>query len=492
MFWRRADAATAGARWHSMLGGESITAHIAWLYTLSAVVLLTIIVGLLYWIESESMESDDTYFLTDKVRQMRSVLRHPAGEATLLEHEAKAQGGVIPAGQQIIFYSRILDENGRVLMETPGAEKILPPDLFPSPVSHREVPERAILKKGVDGRDYLLISAWAETAGANPARRLVQVALDDSMEKELIAKYRRASLLVVIIGILLSARLGVLVARSGMRPLGYMAQVAEKISANRLDQRIEPERWPRELTTLATAFDGMLNRLDHSHTRLAQFSADLAHELRTPIHALMGQTEVALSKECPPEEYRRILESNLEEYQRLARMINGLLFLARAENPKTSIERSRQDARAELEAIREFHEALAEEQGVSMTCKGQADVYADPILFRRAVSNLLSNALRHTPTGGQIVLSAEQTQDHGVVRVSDSGCGIAAKDLPRVCERRYCPDQGTARCAEGNGLGLAIVKSIAELHGGTVAVESNPGQGTAVTLRFPIPALAGA
>ena len=239
--------------------------------------------------------------------------------------------------------------------------------------------------------------------------------------------------------------------------------------------------------------DGMLNRLDDSHTRLAQFSADLAHELRTPIHAMMGQTEVALSKERQPDEYRRILESNLEEYQRLSRMIDGLLFLARAENPKTRIERSRQDASGELEAIREFHEALAEDQGVSVTCKGQAVLFADPILFRRAVSNLLSNALRHTPKGGQIVLSSEQTADHGaLVRVSDTGCGISDEDLPGLCERLYCPDHGTARCAEGTGLGLAIVKSIAELHSGTVAVASSPGQGTVVTLHFPKPALAGA
>ena len=235
----------------------------------------------------------------------------------------------------------------------------------------------------------------------------------------------------------------------------------------------------------------MWSRFDDSHARLAQFSADLAHELRTPIQALMGQTEVALSRERGAEEYRRILESNLEEYQRIARTINGLLFLARAENPLDQIEPSRRDARAELEVISEFHEALAEDHGVAVICMGEADVYANPILFRRAVSNLLSDALRYTPQGGRIVLSAEQTEDHGaLIRVSDTGCGITDKDLSRLCERRYCPDQGTARCADGTGLGLAIARSIAELHGGSIAVESIPGQGTSVTLHFPKPALA--
>ena len=487
---RRADPPAAAARWRSILGGSSIAAHIAWFYTLSAVFLLAIVVGLLYWVETESLERDDIYFLIDKVQQLRLVVRQ-GDSPILLEHEVKAQGGVYAPGQHFIFYSRILDEHGRVLMQTPGAENTLPAELFPPPLDNQELPEHAIRAKGFDGRHYLLVSAWAETAGAE--RRIIQAALDDSPEKEFLAKFRWASLLLVLAGILLSARAAVLVARSGMRPLEHIAQVAEHITATRLDQRIEPERWPRELATLARAFDGMLNRLDDSHTRLAQFSIDLAHELRTPIHALMGQTEVALAKERQAEEYRRILESNLEEYQGLARMISELLFLARAENPKTQIECSRQDARAALDAIREFHEALAEDHGVSVTCRGQADVYADPILFRRAVSNLLSNAMRHTPRGGQIVLSTEQTDEHGaLVRVSDTGCGIANEDLARVCERLYCADQGTARVAEGTGLGLAIVKSIAELHGGTVVVESSPGQGTTVTLRFPKPALAAA
>ncbi len=516
MFSKRADALAAGAHWYSLLGGQSITAHIAWLrtlaarwrsllggqsitahiaclYTFSAVVSLTTVIGLLYWVERQSMQWDDVHYLTDQVHQLRQAMKHDGEDSTILHHKVKLEGGAFAPGQSYIFYSRILDDRGRVLMETPGMGHLLPVDVFPPPTEVVELPSDAQHRKAADGRVYVLASAWGESAGSNPARRIIQVALDDSEEAEVISRYQLTSLLLVLIGILFSARIGAFIARSGMKPLRQIANVAEQITASRLDKRIEPESWPRELTTLATAFDGMLDRLEDSHSRLAQFSADLAHELRTPIHALMGQTEVALNKECPPEECRHILESNLEEYQRLARMINGLLFLARADNPKTQIERSRHDARAELEAIREFHEALAEDQGVSVACEGQAELHADPILFRRAVSNLLSNSLRHTPRGGQIVLSAEPTQDHGtLVRVSDTGCGIAGKDQPRLCERRYCSDGGIARCAEGNGLGLAIVKSIVELHGGNIVVESKAGQGTRVTLHFPLPAPAGA
>lgn len=489
MSLRRADE----SHWRSLIGGQSITAHIARLYTLSAVVLLSIVIGLLYWVESRSMAWDDVHDLVDKVHQLRLSLRRDPGNFDLLAHEVKDKGGVFVDGQHYIYYSRILDEAGRVLIETPGTETILPAGLFPPPADLKEIPEKAERKTGNDGRSYLVISAWGDTGGANPARRLIQVALDDTEEVEFITHYQRVSLLLVLIGILLSAGIGVLIARSGMRPLARIARITEQITASRLDKRVVPERWPRELTTLATAFDGMLDRLDDSYTRLARFSAELAHDLRTPIHALMGQTEVALANDRQPEEYRRVLESNLEEYQRLARMTNELLFLARVEDPKAWIERRWLDACQELEAIREFHEALAEDYGVSVTCQGQADLYADPILFRRAVTNLLSNALHHTPKGGQIILSVEKIKDDvALVSVSDTGCGIAPEDLPGICERKYCPDRGPARCAEGNGLGLAIVRSIAELHGGTVAVASTFGEGATVTLRFPTPQRAGA
>jgi two-component system heavy metal sensor histidine kinase CusS len=140
--------------------------------------------------------------------------------------------------------------------------------------------------------------------------------------------------------------------------------------------------------------------------------------------------------------------------------------------------------------VREFHEALAEDRGVTLICQGQAGLYADPLLVRRAMTNLLSNALRHTPSGGRIVLSVEEAGDGGVVfKVSDSGDGIRREDLPRVFERLYSADAGTARRAEGTGLGLAIVKSIAELHGGTAVVEAGSAQGTTVILRFPTPDL---
>jgi len=200
----------------------------------------------------------------------------------------------------------------------------------------------------------------------------------------------------------------------------------------------------------------------------------------------MGEAEVALSRPRTPEEYREVLASSLEEFSKLSRMIDGLLFLARAEGTERTITRGRFDARKEIDAVAEFHEVIAEEQGVRIVCEGNAMVQADPILFRRAVSNLLSNALQYTPRGGTVTVSAKSTEDLGTeIRVEDTGSGIAPEHLPKIFDRFYRVDSARSKFPQGFGLGLSIVKSIMDLHGGAVDIRSQTSKGTLVTLKFP-------
>jgi len=199
----------------------------------------------------------------------------------------------------------------------------------------------------------------------------------------------------------------------------------------------------------------------------------------------MDEAEITLSGARTSEDYRLVLESSLEEYGRLSRMIDSLLFLARAEIAQTCIERSRLDVHGELEAVLAFYEALADDHGVALFCQGEAGLDADPILLRRALSNLLSNALRHTPRGGQIALAVQASDVALEISVADSGCGIAPEHLPKLFDRFYRADAARVHSAEGSGLGLAIVKSIMVLHGGSALIASTPGKGTTVTLRFP-------
>lgn len=462
----------------------SITGKLTLLYALFASILLLLSAMFLYWVLASNMEHEDSQFLSDKIHVLRMILREHTDAPALLKQEVEWEGATSSMSQHYAYYSRILDASGGLLLETPGMGTVIPANAFPSPADEARETANMLHWLGKDGRTYLMTTAWA-SSGNSQSDRLLQIALDVSREDALIADYRHKLIAVLVLGVLLSGAIGALVARRGMRPLREITRTIERITASQLHERIEPARWPKELSTLADAFDQMLGRLEQSFIQLSQFSADLAHELRTPINNLMGEAETALSGARTPQDYRLVLESSLEEYSRLSRMTDSLLFLARAESAQTCIERTRLYARAELEAVCAFYQALADDRGVAISCQDEAGLDADPLLLRRALSNLLANALRHTLRGGQIELAVQTTDTAIEVSVADSGCGIAPEHLPRIFDRFYRVDSARAHSAEGAGLGLSIVKSIMALHGGSVHIASIPGKGTTVTLIFP-------
>jgi len=470
----------------------SIGTRLAICYTLSAFGMLAAVTAFQYRILIQGLEWDEFQIVLDKVKMFESTLRMHGDNQAFLDHEVNLQGGAYWPGQHYVVYSRILDESGRVIIETHDMERLIPDTVFPPPVvaSLESGPELARYRQVPDGHTYFLMSAWAQSGDANAPRRLIQVAMDDTGERALIAGYRRDTLLAMFLGTLLFAVAGTFIAHRCLRPVHDLARTAERITANNVmktNTDAKYSRWPRELSALADSLNRMLFRIERSYNRCAQCAEDLAHEIRNPIHCLMGEAEVALTRDRTPEEYRQILESSLEEYARLTRMVNELLFIARADNPHNAIECAQLDVRSELEAVREFHEVQAQEQAITITCHGQASLDADPLLFRRAISNLLTNAMVHTPAGGKISL-AVRTADHDdmiEVTVRDTGCGIETDDLPRVFDRYCRAGQKNVHHREGAGLGLAIVKSIMTLHGGSVAIESTQDTGTTVVLRFP-------
>jgi two-component system heavy metal sensor histidine kinase CusS len=241
--------------------------------------------------------------------------------------------------------------------------------------------------------------------------------------------------------------------------------------------------WPRELQPLALAFDDMLARLEVSFTRLSQFSADLAHELRTPIANMIGETQVALARNRTADEYRETIESTVGECERLSRIVDNLLFVARVDAAREPIAHKRFDARAAVEKITAFYHALADDRHIAIGCSGEGQIYADPDLFERAIGNLLDNALRFTPENGSIQIVLSERNGDFEVAVSDTGCGIAAEHLPRVFDRFYRAEP--SRGSDGAGLGLALVKSIVDLHRGSATIESEVNHGTTVKLTFP-------
>jgi two-component system heavy metal sensor histidine kinase CusS len=331
-----------------------------------------------------------------------------------------------------------------------------------------------------------MMSAGMRVGMGGPTTRVLQVALDVSSDEALLVGYRRHLMAVVALGIVFSCALGVFVARTGLRPMKDIIGTMNRITASQLHERIVASAWPEELQSLARSLDQMLDRLEDSFNRLSQFSADLAHELRSPINNLRGEAGVALSQTRTAEEFRNTLESSLEEYARLSRLIDNMLFLARADGPIASIVRTPCDARKAIETVREFYEALAEDRGVEVTCGGEGTLQTDAALFRQTISNLLANALNHTPRGGRVSMKVRQEEDRTVeVCVSDTGLGIPAKHIPNIFDRFYRVDPARSQPPHSTGLGLAIVKSIMRLHGGMVTVHSEVRKGSTFTLRFP-------
>jgi two-component system heavy metal sensor histidine kinase CusS len=288
-------------------------------------------------------------------------------------------------------------------------------------------------------------------------------------------------------GMLLAFALGWMLSREALRPLREIAASAATITVERLDTRIEVDNVPSELRALTRSLNAMLDRLHRGFERLSQYTADLAHDMRTPLGNLRGSTEVALARERSVDEYQALLASNLEECERLSRMIESVLFLARAEHPHFVTRLRELDAAAELTLIAQYFEGVADDAGIRLCVTGQATLHADTELFRRAVNNLLANAIRYTPRGKEIVLQAMQVPNGTKVTVANEGTPIDPALLERIFDRFYRADPARTtdpKSAGSAGLGLAIVRTIMELHGGTVRAESD-AVGTRFVLTFP-------
>ena len=484
--------------------------------------------GLLYWALVSSLDRAADASLAEEAVVLKDILREHPGDESALREEVVWEPQVRSVAPMLI---RLLDRRGRTLMETEGMSDGLPPGAFPpiDPVSGGL--SNCVNVPAKDGAVFRVMTArvtgGAETAegaegpgappapGAAPGRRdgpavyEAQLALGYWSREKLLARYRRRLWVVLGGGLVVCAGVGHLIARRGIRPVTRVADAMRHITPTTLHERIDPAGFPSELTDLAGTLNRMLDRLHEAFARLTRFSADIAHELRTPISVLRGEAEVALSKSRTHEQYREVLGSLLEECGRLARLIDRLLFLARAENPQSQVLREPVDVLGELAGIREFYEIVAHERGIRLALDdagpaagparagapgdapaggdGGLTASLDRALFQRAVGNLVENALAHTPEGGHVRLAA--ARDDGAVRVSvtDDGCGIPPEHLPFVFDRfRRVDDSRSARTG-GAGLGLAIVRTIASLHGGKVEIESEVGVGTRVALHFPAP-----
>jgi len=460
--------------------------------------LLLATAGLYMVLRVELVRSTDL-FLADKIHVLRSLLRERPEDLDGLREEIELESAARRYQQ---FYIRLLDEHGEPVLTTPGMTEQL--DLQDFVSRTRSHPEHLVSMTGRNGQAFRVTSASAAVGTAPDHIDTIEIAIDVAQEEGLLRHYRFWFWTILLVTSILFPVVGYTITRRGIRPIEEIAATARRITSTNLRERIRAEGYPSELASLAGTFNDMLVRLEESFEQISRFTADIAHDLRTPINNIRGEAEVALARARSVEEYRDVLESSLEESVRLSDLIGDLLFLARAESPLSGLHRQPVNVGDLLSAVREYYEATASDGGIYLIAADAREPITaalDRPLMLRAVSNLVSNAIAHTPRGGSVTLAASAAAAEICIQVSDTGAGIPAEALPRVFDRFFRVDAARSRATAGTasggtasggttsggtGLGLAIVQSIVTLHGGSAAIVSQPGRGTRVTLLLPL------
>lgn len=375
----------------------------------------------------------------------------------------------IAVGHHGVFYG-VFDNAGRMVYATPG------PDLSaisPPSKSSRFDPD-SLLVWDEGGKSYRGGAFWVDAPDTGTSAPRVVVAMDIDFHVHFLDSFKQMQRWATGIVLLISIVVAWLAVQWGHRPIRKITREIQAIRSSQLDVRLHPADVPMELAELATSFNDMIGRLEDSFSKLSHFSGDIAHELRTPVTNLVTQTEVALSQARSDDEYREILYSNLEEFDRMGRMIGDMLFLAQTENDPGNLHRSDIDLAELIRGLFDYFEALAEDAGIVLRLEGGAQpVRADKEMILRALSNLLSNAIRYTPRGASVTVSLTQDEQWTRIRVENPGQKIPEQYLPKLFDRFFRVDPARQRDSAGAGLGLAIVKSIAQAHGGTVSVTSD-------------------
>jgi len=352
-------------------------------------------------------------------------------------------------------------------------------------IAREQTPQRrdVLTWQAPDGAELALLSGDAQ--GPNGELLTVIAGKVLTEREQMLAIYRLRLYLAVGLGALLAFALGLVLLRRGLQPLRQLSAAVRGIDLRSLDQRLPAGGTPAELLEPVQALNGMLARLDDSVQRLSQFSADLAHEFRTPLHTLLASNGQALNHPRSTAEYQELLASNMEEFERLKRMAENLMFLARAEQAERALDLRTLELHEVGNELCDYFEALADDRNIRLENALHGELLADQQLLQRALGNLLANAVRHADEGSLISLRRHDEPGVCWLQVLNLGPVIAPEHLGKLFDRFYRVDPSRAQPGDSGGLGLAIVQSIMLLHGGQVRVSSDV-TGTVFELGFEV------
>ncbi len=442
---------------------NAISFRIAILFSFSTIIILMIMGLVIHQLVMRHFETQDRTQLEGKIQLVENLLEqnyHNSSELNLYLKDALVGHHDLivqierPTGQ-IIFSSSPTVIKSKTLIKS----------------KHGQWLEWKVQNKIYHG---LVYKKSFDQNSAIPSAQII-VGIDTSEHIHFLNDFRRQLLSIGVIGTICLMLLGWFAAWRGLRPVQNMAKVAEGISAQHLSERLDVNKTPTELKSLAIAFNDMLDRLETAVGKLSDFSSDLAHEIRTPINNLMTQTQVCLSRSRDITTYQEILFSNLEEFERLARMVSDMLFLAKAEHGLHIANLQEVNLFKEISGLFDFYDAIATEKGMSLEQTGQGYVKGDPSMLRRAFSNLLSNAIKYGKSDSVIKIKCQQNNDQIELTIENESPPLSQEQLTRLFDRFYRTDTSRQRVEEGTGLGLAIAKSILDVHGATIQANYDDG-----------------
>ena len=459
-----------------LIGNASITRRLTLLFVLAS---STVLLALGFVIASsveKHFEEQDMEVLSGKMELTRHTLAQ-LNSIDDLGHITHMMDNSLVGhhGLEVL----VLNPQGQVMFATPNAGFAIDV-VVASAAQGPHVP--ALWSQG--GLSYRGIAAEVPTGLRDESKVIVAVATDIAHHQAFMRLFRQTLWLFVAGAAVLSGLLGWVAARRGLAPLRAMREQTQAVTAQQLSHRLSVNSVPVELAELAQSLNEMLARLEEAFLRLTDFSSDIAHELRTPVSNMMTQTQVALSRARNADEYRSILESNAEEFEHMGRMISDMLLLAKADNGLVVPHRETLQLAAEVQALFEYYEAVAEDKGIQLILQGDASVVADRLMLRRALGNLLSNAVRHATPHTTVQVRVGANTDKIVIEMHNTGDTIAQEHLERLFDRFFRVDPSRQRSSEGTGLGLAITKSIVAAHGGDIHATSGDAV-TTFTIQLP-------
>src|SRR5471032_99417 len=456
----------------------SLTLRATLLFGLIAALVVSAVGFYLYYsIEKELIRRAD-YQVAGRVQYFRQLLANDF-PLTQLSHSPQLFENMLGNERDILQFR--LQDNTQIINVNPS--HLVLPDFTPVADGIELTLNNIHPMTAPDGTPVRFISAAVRMQDGRTVN--IYAAHFMGAESQMLASFRVEIIGAVLLAYILIAALGYSVIRRGLRPLRKMAQEAASIHPTSLSTRLSSDNAPQELQQLIYSFNDMLERLAEGYQRLTQFSADLAHEIRTPVGALMGHCQVALYQPRSTEEYETLLANNMEELERISRMVENILFLARATDARSVLTITSIDVSAEMTRIQEYFEGLAEEREMTLHSAGEGILYADAILFQRALSNLVANAVRYAHEGTPIVVRAEPHASGMDIHVISQGDPIPPEKLGKLFDRFYRADASRSEGGSSSGLGLSIVQAIMALHQGSVRVVSSAEGETRFTLTFP-------